>query len=142
MTIQHDESPVVSDEKTTPSPGLIDNMIGLTYALREQLHDLLQLAVLETRQSISSVLMMAVIAIIMAILLVSAWLALIGAVIIVLISIGLAPAVAMLILSAANILLAAIGWVLIQRRGRSLGWPATLRTLKPRKSPDREGADP
>lgn len=140
MMIQHNETAVITDEKTTPSPGLIDIVIGLAYALREQLHDLLQLATLETRQSINCVLTMAVIAIVMAILLVSAWLALIGAALMALISIGLAPAIAMLILSAANILLAALGWVSIQRRGRALGWPATLRALKPRRSPDREDA--
>jgi hypothetical protein len=111
---------------------VIDGVIVLTQELRELLHDQLELVVLETRLCLDGVIRMVVIAIVTAVLLASSWLALIGAGLLVLIGIGLAPAPALALLAAANLLLALCGWLLVRHTGSNLGWPATLRLLKPR----------
>jgi hypothetical protein len=83
---------------------------------------------------------MAIVAIVTAIVLVSAWLALVGSMVLGLIGIGLVPAVAMLLLATANVLLAVAGWLWIRRGALSLGWPATLRLIKPPPAAERKGA--
>jgi hypothetical protein len=137
--LEHDSPPVMTTAPPASSPGLTDDVIRLSNELRELVHDQLELVVLETRLCVNSVLTMAIIAIVTAVLLVSTWLALVGAAILGLVSIGLAPTVAMLVLAAANFLLTLLGWLMLRRRSRSLGWPATLRTLKPRATAAREG---
>ncbi len=137
-TPQSSPTPVTAPDTTTPSPGVVEDMIRITHELRELAHDHLELAILETRLSVNYALTMTVIAIVAAVLLVSTWLALIGAAALGLISAGLTPAVAMLLLAAGNLLLALVAWGLIRRRSGKLGWPATLRSLKPRASSDRK----
>ncbi len=122
-----------------PPTGLIRDVIGLVHEIREQAHDHLQLAVLETRLSINSLLAMAIIAIVIAILLISVWLALVGAAVMALIAVGLSPAVALLAMGACNLAGALLGWLLIRRLSNSLGWPATLRALRSESSSKGEG---
>jgi hypothetical protein len=128
MTIEQ-TAPMEPNNTITPSSGLAQGVIGLTHELRDLAHDQLELATLETRLTVNSVLTMAVIAIVMAVLFVSAWLALAGAALLGLIDLGLAPSVAMLVLVPANLLLTYVGWIMIRRRSEKLGWPATLRSL-------------
>ena len=134
-----DSPPGMTTDPPASSPGLTDDVIRLSNELRELAHDQLELAILETRLCVNSVLTMAIIAIVTAVLLVSTWLALVGAAILGLVSIGLAPTIAMLVLAAANLVLTLLGWLMLRRKSGSLGWPATLRTLKPRPTAAREG---
>lgn len=106
-------------------------MIRLTHELRALARGHLELAALETRLSVITALRMAIVAIVTAIVLVSAWLALIGSAALGLIGLGLAPAFAMLLLAGANLLLAFVGWLSIRHKSRSLGWPASQRAIKP-----------
>lgn len=122
--------PAQTDE--LPAPGLIAVLVELSYELRALARDHLELVALETRLLLRKVLTMAVIAIFGALILSSAWLALIAAAGIALIGAGIAPAVAMLLLAAANLLVAFGCWMLIRRQSNRLGWPATGRALASR----------
>lgn len=132
MSFENDEYPrEMASEKASSSPGLLgENMSRMVRELRELVHDHLELATLETRLSVNTLLRMAVISIVTALVLVSAWLALVGAAALGLISIGLAPGLAMLLLAAANLLLALAGWLWIRHNSHRLGWPATQRAIK------------
>lgn len=141
MASQDNGPRVMANDTASPSPGLLDEeLIRFTHELRELAHDHLELAVLETRLSARTALRMAIVAIVTAIVLVSAWLALVGSMVLGLIGIGLVPAVAMLLLATANVLLAVAGWLWIRRGALSLGWPATLRLIKPPPAAERKGA--
>lgn len=130
--------PVMTSAPPASSPGLTEDVIRLSNELRELAHDQLELATLETRLYVNNVLTMAIIAIVTAVLLVSTWLAVVGAAVLGLVSVGLAPTVAMLLIAAANLVLTLLGWFMLRRKSGGLGWPATLRTLKPRATPARE----
>ncbi len=124
--------PVTVSDEAPSSPESLNESIGrVTCELRELAHDYLELAALETRLSVRTALTMAMTAIVVAFVLAGAWMALVGSAALALISIGLEPAFAMLLLAAANLLLALVGWLLIRHKSRSLGWPATQRALKP-----------
>lgn len=138
MEPQQDSPPVMTTAPPSSSPGLTEDVTRLSNELRELVHDQLELATLETRLCVNSVLTMAIIAIVTAVLLVSTWLALVGAGALGLVSIGISPTAAMLLLAAANLVLALLGWLMLRRKSGSLGWPATLRTLKPRATAARE----
>lgn len=137
MELKQDSPPVMTTAPPASSPGLTEEVVRLSNEVRELVHDQIELATLETRLVVSTVLSMAVIAIVSAVLLVSTWLALVGAGLLALVSIGLAPTFAMLLMAAANLILALLGWMMLRRRNATLGWPATLRMLKPRAT--REG---
>lgn len=64
-------------------------------------------------------------------LLVSAWLGLMVAAVLWLISIGVVAGIAMLLAVAANLVLALMLCYLIRRQSRHLQFPATLRSLRP-----------
>lgn len=122
----------VASETASLSPGLRDaNLSGFLQELRGLAHDHLELAMLETRLSINALLKMAIFSIAIALVLVSTWLALIGSIALGLISLGLEPMLAMLIVAAANLLLALLGWMYVKRLDHWLGWPATLRAISP-----------
>jgi len=132
MTFQDNGPPVMASDTASPSPELLDNdMRNVARELRGLAHDHIELATLETRLAVRTALGMTMLAVVTAIVLVSAWLALVGAAVLGLIGMGLAPAFAMLLLGAANLLLALFGWLRIRQKLRSLGWPATQRLVKP-----------
>ncbi|WP_167856045.1 phage holin family protein [Natronospirillum operosum] len=112
-------------------------MNRLVHEFRELAQDHLQLATLEARLSVITLLRMAVVSMATALVLASAWGALVGAAALWLIGMGLAPVWAMLLLAGANLLLAVLGWLWIRRMSRWLGWPATQRALKTSDSPDK-----
>lgn len=121
----------MASDTAAASPGLLDgNMDRLVHELRELAHDYIELVTLETRFSVTTLLRMAVISVFTALVLVSAWLALVGSAALGLVGIGLSPMLAMLLLAAANILLALVGWLRIKRMSHWLGWPATQRAIK------------
>jgi hypothetical protein len=130
----------MASDTASPSPGLLDESLRVAHALRDLAHDYLDLAALETRLSVNTALTMAIIAIVTAVVLASAWMALVGSAALGLIGTGLAPPFAMLLLAGANLLLAFVGWLAIRRKSRSLGWPATQRAIKPRPLAERQGA--
>ncbi|MCH8551006.1 MAG: phage holin family protein [Natronospirillum sp.] len=117
--------------------GLLNKgMSGLLNEFRSLAHDHLELAALETRLSVYTLLRMVVVSSLTALVLVSAWLALAGSAAMGLIGNGLDPALALLFVAVANLLLAVMCWLWIRRMSQSLGWPATQRAIKPVDTPE------
>lgn len=132
MSASENSAPEMASNTVSSSPERLgEEVIHLTHELRGMLGDHLELAILETRLTVSTVLRMVIIAIVAAVVLVSAWLALIGSAVLALISLGLAPAIAMLLLVVANLFLGFLCWLGLRRKSHSIGWPATLRVLRP-----------
>ncbi|MCC5867762.1 MAG: phage holin family protein [Gammaproteobacteria bacterium] len=142
MSFEGHDPRMTASEPSSPSSGLLDQDTSrLFHEFRELAHDHLELATLEARLSIHTLLRMAIIAIVTALVLASAWLALVGSAALALISLGVAPVLAMLILAAANLALGLAGWQRIRHISHWLGWPATQRAIKPSASNDaRRGA--
>ncbi len=132
MNVSDDGPPVMASDAASPSPSVLHaDMTRLMNEFRELAHDHLELATLETRLSVNSLVRMAIVSVFTALVLVSAWLALVGAAVLGLISIGVAPVLAMLLVTAANLIMAYVGWLRIRRLSHWLGWTATQRALKP-----------
>lgn len=122
--------PPVSDASPKPA-GLLDEVKLLGRELTGLLHDRLELAALETRYSAQTLVSMIGTGVMVAVLLVSAWLGLFGALVLWLIHLGLMASVAMLLGVVVNLVLAAFLYRSILRQSQNLGWPATLRSLQP-----------
>jgi len=130
--VQGNPAPAMASGTASSSPAMPEEgMARLMRELRGLAHDYLALATLEARLTVDTVLRMVILAIVTAVLLVSAWLALVGAAVLGLIGLGLAPALAMLVPAVASLLLALFGWRRIRHQGLSLGWPATQRAIGP-----------
>jgi hypothetical protein len=114
--------------------GLLEDAKSLWHELRGLAHDQLTLAALETRLAARSLVTMIAVGVMVAVLLVSAWLGLVGAVVLWLIGIGVMASIAMLLAVAANLLFALILYDVIRRQGRHLQFPAILRSLRPVRS--------
>jgi hypothetical protein len=123
------QAPAVPAEPA-PAPRLLDDVIGLSRELRELAHDQLQLVALETKLAAQSLMSMVALAVGIGLLLVTAWLGLMGAFVWLLNSVGVAIWLDMVAVTALNILAALITYRLILRRSASLGFPATLRSLR------------
>lgn len=121
------------------TPGPLEDLSALHRELRALVHDQLQLAGLELRLAAHSVMTMISAAVCIGALLVVAWLGLMGAAGLGLMEMGLDPALALLVLAAVTLVLAGLLRVLIRRRSRDLGLPASLRALRPRAAGDRNG---
>lgn len=130
MSIQNDNPPVAARDAPAPPPDLGEYAASLAREVRGLVHDHLELATLESRLLIRRIIMMAVLAVFSALVLVSAWLALAGAAVFLLIGLGVPPAMAMVLVAAANVLLALGAWLLLRRTSSRLGYPATQRALK------------
>ncbi|HEX6930053.1 MAG TPA: hypothetical protein VF267_12415, partial [Gammaproteobacteria bacterium] len=89
---------------------------------------------LETRRAGQSLIIMLAAGVMMAILLVSAWLGLVAAGVFGMIDAGLAPAFAILAAVLANLLFAAALYGVIHYKRRYLSFPATIRNLRPSSS--------
>jgi hypothetical protein len=124
-------SPPLAASATTPPAGVVDGVLVLTQELRALAHGHLELAVLESRLCLHAALRMALMAIVTAVLLVSAWLVLLAAGMHALVAIGVAPVLAMVLFAAVNLMLALAGATLMRRSLSRFGLPATLRTLNP-----------
>lgn len=132
MSFEREDPDVIPSDPRSASSAFPDkDTRQLFHELRELAHDHLALATLEARLSVTTLLRMVVIAIGTALVLVSAWLGLIGAAALALIGSGLAPVAAMLLVAMVNLLLAVAGWLLTRHISRWLGWPATLRSIRP-----------
>ena len=110
---------------------LLEDVKSLWHEFRGLVHDRLTLAALETRLAGESLVTMVATGVMVAVLLVSAWLGLMGAVVLWLISIGVMAGIAMLVAIAANLVFALILYDVIRRQSRHLQFPATLDSLRP-----------
>lgn len=122
---------IPSESETPLKPaGLIDDVKSLWRDLAGLLHDRLELAALETKFAAQNLVDMIAMGVMVAVLLVSAWLGLLGAMVLWLIHLGLMASIAMLLGVLVNLALAALLYRSILRQSQNLGWPATLRSLK------------
>lgn len=132
MSTSNEETEDAAADNTPPSPGLLDaSMSRLFHQFRELAHDYLELVTLEARLSVNTLLRMAVVSMVTALVFASAWLALVGAAGLWLNGMGMEPVWTMLVLAAVNLLLALMGWLWMRRMSHWLGWPATQRAIKP-----------
>lgn len=111
-------------------PGLFEGAGGLLREFRGVAHDYATLAALETKRAGMSLVIMLAAGVMMAILLVSAWLGLVAAGVFAMIAAGVASWLAMLIAVVANIALAGALYAVIHYKRRYLAFPATLRNLR------------
>jgi len=98
--------------------------------------DRIRLAALETQRAGDSLVSMLISGVMIAVLLISAWLGLLAAAVLVLIENGFAASSVILLTVAANLLLTLILFRVIRRKSRFLQFPSTLRSLQP-LSPER-----
>ena len=123
--------PPQADLGARDEPGMLDNASALWNDLKSLAHDHLELAALETKRAGESLVSIVVFGIIVAILVVTAWMGLVAALVLWLIALGLAPALAVLIGVAVNLAGAAGLVFLIKARTEAFKFPATVRALKP-----------
>ena len=115
--------------------GLPKEAKWLWYELRGLAHDHLQLAALETQRAGESLVTMITAGIMVAGLLLSAWLGLVGAAVLALTSHGvMASGSALLLAVAVNLLLALLLGGVIRRRSHDLRFPANTGSLQPTAS--------
>lgn len=119
-------APNASDE-----PALLQEAQRLWHEVRGMAHEQLTLAALELRLAGESAVRMLVSGVLIAVLLVSAWIGLLAAGILWLVSLGVAAAAAILAGVVLNLALAALLYASIRRRSRHLQFPSTLRSLRP-----------
>ncbi|HEX5538546.1 MAG TPA: phage holin family protein [Methylophilaceae bacterium] len=114
------------------APGLMDDVKSLWTEVRGLTHDHLQLAALETKLAGESLVSMIAAGVIVAVLLVTAWLGLVGAAVLALIHSGMLASIAMLLAVVVNVIVALVLFKVILMKSQNLRWAATLRSLKPR----------
>ena len=110
--------------------GLMGDVRTLWHQLLGLAHDHLQLAVLETRLAGQSLVAMVAAGVMVALLVVSAWIGLLAAVVVSLVSTGLSVSAAILLGAGANLLVALLLCAFIRRMSRHLLWTASLRSLR------------
>lgn len=123
--------PAAGAPKASDEPALLQEAQRLWHELRAMAHEQLTLAALELRLAGESAVRMLVSGVLIAVLLVSAWIGLLAAGILWLVSLGVAAAAAILAGVALNLVLAALLYASIRRRSRHLQFPSTLRSLRP-----------
>lgn len=116
---------------TATGPGLLEGAGGLLREFQGVAHDYAVLAALETKRAGMSLVIMLAAGVMMAILLISAWLGLVTAGVFGMIAAGMAAWLAILIAVVANLALAVGLYVVIHYKRRYLAFPATLRNLRP-----------
>lgn len=118
-----------------PASGLLNDAESLLNELRGLAHDHLNLATLEVKRAGNSLVTMIAAGIIVAVLLVSAWIGLLGAGILWLTELGLKPLFAVLVAVGVNFILALILYLVIRHQSDYLRFPETIRSLRPKPSP-------
>ena len=109
---------------------VLEDAQSLWYELLGLTHDRLLLAALETRHAGESLVSMMLAGVMVAFLLISAWIGVMVAVVLSLVENGIAASDAILLAAAFNLVFALILIVVIRRKSRSLQFPATLRSLQ------------
>jgi hypothetical protein len=119
--------------ETTPErvASLLDDAQALWHELHTLIHQHLQLAALETRRAGESLVTMLVAGIMVAVLLIGAWLGLGVAVVQWLIEQGMVASSAILLAVAANLLVVLLLCAVIRNKSRYLQFPALLRSFQP-----------
>jgi uncharacterized membrane protein YqjE len=110
---------------------MLEEAQSLWHELRELIHARLQLAALETRRAGESLVTMLIAGVIVAVLLIGAWLGIMVAVVLLLIEHGMVASTAILLAVAANLLVALLLCGVIRRKSHYLQFPATLGSLQP-----------
>lgn len=128
------------DAPVITGPGLMEGAGSLLRELKDVAHDYVVLAALETKRAGLSLVIMLAASVMMAILLVSAWLGLVAAGVFGLMAAGLAPGFALLIAVLANLLLAVGLYLVIRYKRHDLAFPATVRNLRPSGTADQPGS--
>ncbi|MEO8164718.1 MAG: phage holin family protein [Betaproteobacteria bacterium] len=123
-------------------PGLLDQIVVLGQEWFGRAHDQLTLAALETKLAGRSLVVMIAAGVVMAVLVISAWLGLMAAGILWLVSLEVAASIAILVAVAANLVGAALLYGLIRRQSHALRFPATLRSLRPVPAPSEPARRP
>lgn len=125
-----------------PVGGLLDDARALLQQMLGLVHDQLQLAALETRLAGQSLAAMVAAGVMVALLLVSAWIGLIAAATAALVGTGFSITVAILLGVGANLALTLLLCVFIRRKSRHLLWSASLRSLQPATTAQVNAGDP
>jgi hypothetical protein len=111
--------------------GLLEDAKALWREGSALFHDRLQLAALETRLAGESLVAMIVAGVIVAVLVVAAWLGLVGAAMLVLVGFGVGAGTALLLGVLVNLAVALVLCQVIRGKSRYLLWAATLRSVRP-----------
>jgi hypothetical protein len=125
-TIKH----TATHEEPKGSKALADAQL-LWYELRLIFHGYLQLAALETRRAGESLVTMIIAGVMVAVLMIGAWLGLMIAGVLMLIEQGMVASTAILIAVVVNLLFALILCGVIRRKSHYLQFPTILGSLKP-----------
>ena len=135
-----DESPGQTATCGDPGSGsgMLEDAQSLWHELRGLTHDRFRLAALETQRAGKSLVDMIVAGIMVAVLLISAWLGLLTAAVLRLVAHGMVASSAIPLAVAFNLLLTLILFGVIRRKSRYLQFPATLRSLQPMPSGRRD----
>lgn len=111
------------------SANVLEDAQVLWHELRGLIHDHFKIATLELQQAGKSLAFMVIAGVMIAILLIGAWLGLTAAVVLWLIEHGVLPSYAILIATVFNLLIALILGVFIRHESRYLQFPAVRRGL-------------
>lgn len=112
--------------------GVLEDAQSLWQELRELSHDRFRLAALETQRAGDSLVGMIMAGMMVAVLLIGAWLGLLAAAVLWLVEHGVVASSAILLAVAFNLLLSLILCGVMRRKSRYLQFPATLRNLRAR----------
>lgn len=135
----NDIKPLTDAECAARATGPVEDLHALQRELRNLVHDQLQLAALELRLAAHSLMTMISTAVCIGALLVLSWVGLMAAAGLKLIGLGLQPALVLLLLAALTLALALTLRGYLRQRSRYLGFPGTLRSLKPPASVTQPG---
>ena len=126
------ESPVQTETHGDPGSdsGMLEDAQSLWHELRGLTHDRFRLAALETQRAGKRLMDMIVAGIMVAVLLISAWLGLLTAAVLRLVAHDMVARCAILLAAAFNLLLTLLLFGVIRRKSRHLQFPATLRSLQ------------
>lgn len=114
------------------SSKVLEDALSLWHELHELSHDHFLLAALETRRAGESLVTMLVAGIVLAFLLISAWLGLLAAAVLGLIENGMVASRAILLAVVFNLLLVLIVYGVIRRKSYYLQFPAILGSFQPK----------
>jgi hypothetical protein len=120
-----------STDNAAAGAGLLEGARLLWHELSGIAHDSLQLAALETKLAAQSLVMMIAAGVMVAVLLVSAWLGLVATAILALIGGGMGASTALLLGVFINLVVAVLLCAVIHRKSRHVRWSATIRSLRP-----------
>jgi len=127
------ETPGQSATRGDPAKnsGMLEDAQSLWQELRGLSHDRFRLAALETQRAGDSLVSMVMASVMVAVLLIGAWLGFLAAVVLWLVEYGVVTSSAILLAVVFNLLLSLILCGVIRRKRRYLLFPATLRGLRP-----------